>query len=168
MTILTKPMPSTLSGGANLTEGRTQLLPAVVEMAAAIETINTAQATNTGIAKKTVTVGEASLTGTSQVVNIGTALPANAVVLAHEIVVTTRGVLAGNDLTITIGGTTATAIVASTDLDALAAGSYQGTLGAHPKGSFSSEQLVATFAASDLASLSAGNWTINVWYIVLA
>lgn len=131
---------------------------------------NATQTTAAGItiAKRTVTVAEASLSGTSQAVNIGTALPANAIVLAHEIVVNTQGVLAGNDLTITIGGTTANAIVASTDLDALAVGKYQGTLGTHPKGSFSSEQLVATFAASDLASLSAGNWTINVWYSVLA
>lgn len=120
------------------------------------------------IAKKTVTVDEEALTGTSQAVNVGTALPANAVVLAHEIVVNEQGALAGNDLTITLGGTTANAIVASTDLDALGVGSYQGTLGTHPRGSFSSEQLVATFAASDLASLSAGNWTFNVWYMVLA
>jgi len=119
-------------------------------------------------AKKTATIDEADLSGTSQAVNIGTALPANAVVVAHEIVVTEQGVLAGNDLTITIGGTDADAIVASTDLDALGAGKYQGTLGVHPRGSFSSEQLTATFAASDLASLSAGTWTINVWYHVLA
>lgn len=118
--------------------------------------------------KRTVTVGESSLTGISQVVNIGAVLPANAVVLGHEIVVTTQGVLAGNDLTITVGGTAPAAIVASTDLDALAPGKYSGTLGAHPRGSFSAEQLVATFAASNLASLSAGNWTITVWFSVLA
>lgn len=131
---------------------------------------NAAQAGAVGraIYKKTVTVGEADLSGTSQVVNIGTALPANAVVLGHEIVVNVQGVLAGNDLSIKVGGTDDDAIVASTDLDALAAGSYQGTLGVHPRGSFASQQLVATFAASDLASLSAGNWTFNVWYITLA
>jgi len=117
--------------------------------------------------KKTVTVAETSLTGTSQAVNVDTALPTNAVVLAHEIKVNTQGVLAGNDLTITLGGTDADAIVASTDLDTLAPGNYQGTLGVHPRGSFSGEQLVATFAASNLASLSAGNWTITVWYSVL-
>jgi len=121
-----------------------------------------------GAIKRTVTVAETSLTGTSQAVNIGAILPTNACVFMHEIVVNTQGVLAGNDLTITVGGTTANAIVASTDLDALAPGKYQGTLGVHPRGSFSGEQLVATFAASDLASLSAGNWTINVWYFVLA
>lgn len=119
------------------------------------------------LALKTVTVGEASLTGTSQVVNIGTALPTRAVVLAHEIKVNTQGVLAGNDLTIKVGGTDDDAIVASTDLDTLAAGVYQGTLGVHPRGEFSGEQLVATFAASNLASLSAGDWTINVWYVVV-
>ncbi len=119
------------------------------------------------IAKKTITVDEADLSTASQAVSIGTALPANAVVLAHEILVNEQG--AGqSDLTITIGGTDADAIVASTDLDALGAGNYQGTLGAHPKGKFSSEQLVATFAATDLATLSAGNWTITVWYSVLA
>jgi hypothetical protein len=121
-----------------------------------------------GAVKRTVTIGEAALSGASQAVNVGVALPANAIVFAHEIVVNTQGVLAGNDLTITVGGTTANAIVASTDLDALAPGKYQGTLGAHPRGSFASEQLTATFAASDLATLSAGNWTINVWYFVLA
>lgn len=121
-----------------------------------------------GAVKRTVTVGEGDLTGTSQVVNIGAALPTNAIVFAHEIKVNTQGVLAGNDLTIKIGGTDDDAIVASTDLDGLAAGSYQGTLGTHPRGSFGGEQLTATFAASDLASLSAGNWTLNVWYFVLA
>lgn len=176
MAILTTTVPS-FSGAANITDGT--LASVLTDHATAIETVNTAQAAalqaavdvaagNTAISKKTVIVGEAALSGASQVVNIGTALPANAVVLGHEIVVTTQGVLAGNDLTITVGGTTANAIVASTDLDALAPGKYQGTLGAHPRGSFSSEQLVATFAASDLASLSAGNWTFNVWYIVLA
>lgn len=121
-----------------------------------------------GAVKRTVTVDEAELSTGSQAVNIGAVLPANAVVFAHEIIVNEQGVLVGNDLTITIGGTDADAIVASTDLDALAAGKYQGTLGTHPRGSFASEQLVATFAASDLETLSAGNWTINVWYFVLA
>lgn len=165
MTILTTTVPS-FSGAANITDGA--LATVLADHAAAIEAMNALQVLNTGIAKKTVTVGEAALSGASQVVNIGTALPANAIVLGHEIVVTTQGVLAGNDLTITVGGTTANAIVASTDLDALAPGKYQGTLGAHPRGSFSAEQLVVTFAASNLATLSAGAWTINVWYIVLA
>lgn len=118
--------------------------------------------------KRTVTVDETALSGASQAVNIGAALPANAVVVGHEIVVNTQGVLAGNDLTITVGGTDVDAIVASTDLDALAAGKYTGTLGAHFVGTFGAEQLVATFAAADLASLSAGNWTITVWFHVLA
>lgn len=119
------------------------------------------------IYKKTVSVVEGDLSGTSQAVNIGTALPTNAVVLCHEINVTQQG--AGiSDLTITIGGTTTNAIVASTDLDALAIGRYQGTLGTHPRGVFSGEQLVATFAAANLASLNAGAWTITVWYTVLA
>ena len=122
---------------------------------------------NLRIQKRTVTVDEADLTGSSQAVNIGAVLPTNAVVLAHEIIVNEQG--AGqSDLTITVGGTTANAIVASTDLDALATGRYQATLGAHPRGSFSAEQLVATFAATNLATLSAGNWTFNVWFVVIA
>ena len=140
----------------------------VAEHDTALDALEAADAANVALQKRTVTVGEATLTGTSQAVNVGAALPANAIVLGHEIVVNTQGVLAGNDLTITVGGTAPAAIVASTDLDALTPGKYQGTLGTHPKGSFSAEQLVATFAASNLASLSAGNWTITVWFSVLA
>lgn len=119
------------------------------------------------IAKKTVTVTDDELTGASQVVNIGTALPANAVVIAHELNVTEQFANEA-DTTITIGGTDADAIVASTDLDALGIGKYSGTLGAHPQGSFGSEQLVATFAATALDDLNAGSVTITVWYMVLA
>lgn len=119
------------------------------------------------LVKRSVTVTDDDLTGASQVVNVGAALPANAIVLAHELVVAEQ--FAGqSDLTIKLGGTDDDAIVASTDLDALTAGKYQGTLGVHPRGSFASEQLVATFAASNLATLSAGSVTINVWYLVLA
>jgi len=117
--------------------------------------------------KRTVTVVEGDLSGASQAVNVGAVLPSNAIVLAHELKVNTQ--FAGqSDLTITLGGTDADAIVASTDLDALIAGNYSGTLGAHPKGSFSAEQLVATFAATALADLSAGSITITVWFSVLA
>lgn len=135
-----------------------------------VQLLNATQATAAGItiAKRTVTVAEAELSGASQEVNVGAILPTNAIVLGHEIVTNTQGVLAGNDLTIKLGGTVKDAIVAATDLDTLAPGKYQGTLGTHPRGSFSGEQLVATFAASDLATLSAGNWTITVWYSALA
>jgi hypothetical protein len=119
------------------------------------------------LAKKTVTVGQADLSGASQAVNIGTALPSNAIVLAHELNVVTKFIDQA-DLTITIGGTDADAIVASTDLDTLEIGKYQGTLGVHPRGTFSTEQLVATFAATDLTALSAGSITITVWYSILA
>jgi hypothetical protein len=75
-----------------------------------IEVSDTAVA-NLRIQKRTVTVDEADLTGASQAVNVGTALPTNAVVLAHEIVINEQG--AGqSDLTITLGGTVANAIVA--------------------------------------------------------
>jgi hypothetical protein len=135
----------------------------IASQASAISTIQGAK-----ISLRTVTVDEEALTGTSITVPIGAALPTGAVVLAHEIVVNEQGVLAGNDLTIVIGGTDDDAIVASTDLDGLAIGSYSGTAGVHPRGLFSGETLNAIFAASDLATLSAGNWTINVWYLVPA
>lgn len=118
------------------------------------------------IQKRTVTVAETALTGASTTVAIGAALPTGAVVLAHDIIVNVQGVLVGADLTIKVGGTDDDAIVAATDLDALAAGAYQGTLGTHPKGLFSGQQLNVIFAAANLASLSAGNWTINVWFAV--
>jgi hypothetical protein len=136
---------------------------------AALAEVKTIADAGIALAKKTVTVDESELSNASQAVNIGTALPENAIVLGHEIVVN-EDAAGQSDLTITIGGTDADAIVASTDLDALSdnPGKYQGTLGVHPKGSFSTEQLVATFAATDLGSLTTGNWTITVWYSVLA
>jgi hypothetical protein len=121
------------------------------------------------LAKKTVTVKDedAGMTGASYVVNIGTALPANAVVLAHEYVIAEQ--FSGEaDTTLEIGGTDTDAIVANFDLDAAGAGSYQGTLGVHPQGSFGGQQLVATFAATALEDLTAGEITITVWYSVLA
>ncbi len=57
--------------------------------------------------------------------------------------------------------------MASTDLDALGVGKYNGTAGALPQGSYGGQQLVATFAATDLALLSAGIMTISVWYAVV-
>lgn len=119
------------------------------------------------LTKRTVTVAHGDLTGASQAVNVGAVLPANAVVLAHELAVTEQFV-GEADTTITLGGTDADAIVASTDLDALAIGKYSGTLGVHPAGKFSAEQLVATFAATALEDLTAGSVTITVWYVVLA
>jgi hypothetical protein len=122
------------------------------------------------LSKRTVTVNDedAGMTGASYAVNIGAALPANAIVLAHEINIVEQFV--GEETTITLGGTTAgaTAIVASTDLDAMTIGKYAGTAGARPQGGFSSDQLVATFAATALEDLTAGQAIITVWYSVLA
>jgi hypothetical protein len=119
------------------------------------------------LGKRTVSVVHGDLSGASTVINIGAALPANAVVLAHEYVITEQ--FAGEaDTTLQIGGTDTDAIVANFDLDATATGSYTGTLGVHPTGRFSSQQLVATFAATALGDLTAGEMTITVWYSVLA
>lgn len=127
--------------------------------------------------KRTVTIGHADLTsavnGEAQAINIGAALPANAVVLAHEVNVGT--LFSGGDasaVTLDIGGTDADAIVDGMDVfTGAATGALVGTAGVHPKGKFSAEQLKATFvtdAGHALAGLDAGELTITVWYSVLA
>ena len=130
-----------------------------------------------GLAKKTVTIGHADLTdavnGEAQVINIGTALPANAVVLAHEVNVAT--LFSGGSASavkLDVGGTTADAIVSQQDVFTGAdTGALSLRTGTHAQGKFSSEQLVATFTPDGghtLAGLSAGSLTITVWYAVLA
>lgn len=117
------------------------------------------------IQTRTVTVTDDDLTGASDTANVGAILPTGAIVLGHELNVTEQ--FDGEaDAAITLGGTDADAIVASTGLAALTVGNYSGTLGAHPVGSFSGQQLVATFAATALGDLTAGSVTITVWFFV--
>ena len=141
---------------------------------------DTAQATaDAGIAaqKKTVTIGHADLTGAvngaAQAISIGTALPANARVFAHEVNVAT--LFSGGSASavkLDVGGTDADAIVTQLDVfTGAATGALAGTSGVHPNGSFASEQLVATFTPDGghtLLALDAGSLTITVWYFVLA
>jgi hypothetical protein len=129
------------------------------------------------IQKRTVTVGHADLTtaanNTAQVVNIGDVLPTNAVVLGHDVYVTT--VFSGSGasaVTIDIGGTDADAIVDGMDIfTGAATGALTGTAGVHPNGKFSAQQLTATFltdAGHALLGLDAGALTITVWFFVIA
>ena len=131
----------------------------------------------TSLAKKTVTVGHADLTdavnGEAQVINIDTALPANAVVLGHEVNVGTLFSGGGaSAVKLDIGGTDADAIVSQMDVfTGAATDALSPRTGAHAQGKFSSEQLVATFtpdAGHTLNDLTAGSLVITIWYVVLA
>ncbi len=128
------------------------------------------------LAKRTVTIGHADLTsavnGEAQAINVGDVLPANAVVIAHEVNVAT--LFSGGSasaVVLDLGGTDVDAIVS--DLNVFT-GSTTGALsprtGVHAQGKFSGEQLVATFtpdAGHTLAGLSAGALTITVWYVAM-
>jgi hypothetical protein len=127
--------------------------------------------------KRTVTVTDVTLTdavaGEAQVVAIGAALPANAIVLAHEVLVTT--LFSGGSVSavkLDIGGTVAAAIVSQMDVfTGAATGSLSPRTGAHAQGKFSAQQLNATFTPDGghtLAALTAGSVTITVWFSVLA
>ena len=127
--------------------------------------------------KRTVTVTEADLTdavnGEAQAVNVGAVLPANAVVLAHEVNVAT--LFSGGGATavkLDLGGTSTTAIVNQMDVfTGAATGALSPRTGEHAQGKFSAQQLVATFtpdAGHNLNALTAGSVTITVWFSILA
>lgn len=127
--------------------------------------------------KRTVTIGHADLTdavnGEAQAINIGAVLPANAIVLAHEVNVAT--LFSGGGATavkLDVGGTSATAVVNQMDVfTGAATGALSPRTGAHAQGSFSAEQLVATFTpdgAHTLLALDAGSLTVTVWFSILA
>jgi hypothetical protein len=149
---------------ATTIEGQLQEVKALADAAIALQ-------------KRTVTIGHADLTeatnNTAQAIAIGAALPANAVVLGHEVHVTT--VFSGGSasaVTVDIGGTDPDAIVDGMDIfTGAATGALTGTAGVHPKGKFSAQTLTATFltdASHALLGLSAGALTITVWFSVLA
>lgn len=128
------------------------------------------------LGKRTVQITHADLTdavnGEAQVINIGDALPTNAVVLGHEVLVST--LFSGGSVSavaLDIGGTDADAIVDGMDVfTGAATGSLSPRTGAHAQGKFSAQQLTATFTpdgAHTLAELTAGDLTITVWYTIL-
>ena len=127
--------------------------------------------------KRTVTVLHGDLTaavaGEAQAINVGAVLPANAVVLAHEVDVNT--LFSGGGATavkLDVGGTDADAIVLQLDVFTGAlTGPQSPRTGVHAQGKFSAQQLTATFTPdglSTLLGLTAGELTVTVWFSVLA
>lgn len=130
-----------------------------------------------GLIKRTVTIGHADLTdavnGEAQAINIGAALPTNAIVLGHEVNIAT--LFSGGSVSavkLDIGGADADAIVSQLDVfTGAATGALSPRTGAHAQGKFSAEQLTATFTPDGghtLLALSAGSLTITVWASTLA
>jgi hypothetical protein len=131
------------------------------------------------VAKKTVTLTHGAITaapdtdGTKFSVNVGTALPTNAVVIAHEVdVVTLFSGGGSSSATLDVGGTTDDAIVSNMDVfTGAATGKLSPRTGTHAQGKFSGQQLVCTLDADNATKTSeftAGEVTITVWYVVLA
>lgn len=129
------------------------------------------------LGKRTVRIQHTDLTdavnGEAEVENIGAVLPANAVVLAHEVQVDT--LFSGGGATavkLDIGGTDPDAIVSQQDVfTGATTGATSARTGVHAQGKFSAQQLVATFTPDGghtLNDLTAGDLTITVWYSVLA
>ena len=147
------------------------------DVEAALAEVKTLADAAIALGKRTVQITHADLTdavaGEAQVINIGAVLPANAVVLGHEVLVTT--LFSGGSVSavaLEIGGTDADAIVDAMDVfTGAATGSLSPRTGVHAQGKFSAQQLTATFTpdgAHALLALTAGDITITVWYSVLA
>lgn len=121
-----------------------------------------------------------AVSGEAQAVNIGSALPAGAIVLAHEVKLDT--LFAGGSISMVkldIGGTEAKSLVGQFNVHDTSAGApgtgvwspgyeHLTTHATHAQGTYGGQQLVATFTptADSLSHLTAGDLTIRVWYIV--
>jgi hypothetical protein len=116
---------------------------------------------------------------TAQAINVGDPLPTDAVVLGHEVKLDTQFTGGSNSaVKMDLGGTNTVALCDQFDVKGSTAsgklyspGYAHTTIHAsHATGSYSGEQLVATFTPTgdDLAALTAGDLTITVWYTVLA
>ena len=110
-------------------------------------------------------------------INVGAALPANAVVVAHETKLDAQ--FAGGSLSavkLDLGGTVTSAIVNKFDVLGSTAGGaryspgfeHATSHGSHCTGNFGGEQLVATFTPTGdtLDHATAGDVTVTVWYVV--
>lgn len=125
--------------------------------------------------KATVTITPAQLTeagvGVSQSINIGSALPENAYVLAHtlrDVTAFSGGGVTAVDLD--IGGDDPDAIVAGEDMLGGGISDREGLLGVNPTGRFSAQQLKARFtpdAGHSLSQLAGGAVTIDVMYSIV-
>jgi len=116
---------------------------------------------------------------TSQAIDVGDPLPTGAIVLGHEVKLDTQ--FTGGSvsaLKMDLGGTNTVAICNQFNVKSATAGgkrhspgyNHVTSHGDHMTGSFSEEQLVATFASTgdNVDALTAGDLTITVWYVVLA
>jgi len=129
----------------------------------------------TAIYKKTVTVAfddfTATADGADEDINVGTALPAGAMLLASKYEITTPFVGAGvATLTMKVGFSGDTdGVTEAVDILGDAAAEYRGTPGTAMGGPAGSKQLVANFDpdnAGGLDELTAGSVTITVLYTV--
>lgn len=127
--------------------------------------------------KKTVTIGQADLTdavnGEAQAINIDTALPANAIVVAALITLTTQFTGgSASAVAMDIGWSGATeAVVKDFDAFGATAGAEytQGATSVHQPVVGNAKQLIATFTPDGghtLLALTAGALTIDVFYFV--
>ncbi len=121
--------------------------------------------------KLSITIGHADLTAaaTSQAINIGSPLPPDAVILGREIRLATA--FSGGTVsacTVSIGGTSATAIVNAESIFTGATTAKKGTDGANPFGRLGGQQLTATITTTgdNVVNLSAGSMTIDIYYFI--
>ena len=125
------------------------------------------------IKKISLTVGHADLTAaaTSQVINIGAALPVGAYIVGRTLRLATA--FSGGSVSamvVDIGGTDADAIVDGESIFTGATSAKAGTSGIDPFGALGGQQLTATFIATgdNVVNLSAGSLTIDILYAVPA
>lgn len=129
-----------------------------------------------GMVKRAVRIQHSDLTsevsGEAQEINLGAALPSNALVWMHEVNIAT--LFSGDSATavkLDIGGTTANAITSQADVfTGAATGKLSLATGSHPRGNFGGEQLKAKFtpdAGHTLAGLTDGDLTITVCFSVV-
>jgi len=130
---------------------------------------------NTSLQLATVRIQYTDLASTTTV-NVGSSLPAGAVVMAHEVKLDTQ--FAGGSLSavkMDLGGNTTTAIINQFDVKgSTAAKTYSPGFehatshGTHCTGNYGGEQLVATFTPTGdtLNHATTGDLTINVWYVI--
>lgn len=127
------------------------------------------------ILTKTVTITHADLTsavnGTAQAINIGTALPTNALVVGCKSKLNTA--FSGGSVSachVDVGGTDIDGIIAQQDVfTGASTAATDLPAGVKPQGLYSAQQLVATFTpdgSHTLLALSAGSITITVYYFV--
>jgi hypothetical protein len=131
-----------------------------------------------GVNQRTVTITHADLTeatnNTAETENIGIALPAGASVISAEVYLTTQftgGSASAVTLSVGIAGATTSLINVLDVLGSTAAAYYivGGSAATRARGTYSSAQLIATFApdaSHNLNALTAGSATINVIYAV--